>query len=76
MYFGKVEICKNYQKSEKYLCFKHLSIFNECGKRECGKRASSHSEGRAEGLSKMKRTRPGNVAAYRQNSLSAFGFIT
>ena len=47
--------------------FKLLSIFNECGKCDCGKRASSRSEGRAEGLSKMKGTRPGNVAAYRQN---------
>ena len=36
-------------KLKKY--FKLLSIFNECGKRECGKRASSRSEGRAEGLS-------------------------
>ena len=35
-------------KLKKY--FKLLSIFNECGKCECGKRASSRSEGRAEGL--------------------------
>ena len=36
-------------KLKKY--FKLLSIFNEYGKCECGKRASSRSEGRAEGLS-------------------------